>query len=130
MPYRTATTCSSRHLGVQQAVSIVYAVSTACTDAAATRLHRSGVIAVAFVHTEDDDGKWVPVVAFECRGIEPTAFHPEVGMATWHTAKRCCKAGQRLVIRPVPRSCVSVQRPSSCSAYTVHFSDMVHVMLV
>eukprot|EP00882_Tetradesmus_deserticola_P007366 GHRQ01007760.1.p2 GENE.GHRQ01007760.1~~GHRQ01007760.1.p2 ORF type:complete len:163 (+),score=60.18 GHRQ01007760.1:249-737(+) len=29
--------------------------------------------------TEDDEGKFVPVMAFECRGIEPTAFHPEDG---------------------------------------------------
>eukprot|EP00879_Flechtneria_rotunda_P010158 GHRR01010619.1.p1 GENE.GHRR01010619.1~~GHRR01010619.1.p1 ORF type:complete len:164 (+),score=32.79 GHRR01010619.1:95-586(+) len=29
--------------------------------------------------SEDDENKWVPVMAFECRGIEPTAFHPEDG---------------------------------------------------
>lgn len=27
--------------------------------------------------TGDDSGKWVPVVAFECRGMEPVAYHPE-----------------------------------------------------
>ena len=28
--------------------------------------------------TAEDDGKFVPIAAFECRGIEPTAFHAEV----------------------------------------------------
>ncbi|KIZ05665.1 hypothetical protein MNEG_2291 [Monoraphidium neglectum] len=27
--------------------------------------------------TEEDNGKWVPVIAFECRGLEPVAYHPE-----------------------------------------------------
>lgn len=27
--------------------------------------------------TADDGGKWVPVMAFECRGLEPVAYHPE-----------------------------------------------------
>lgn len=27
--------------------------------------------------TAADSGKWVPVVAFECRGLEPVAYHPE-----------------------------------------------------
>ena len=27
----------------------------------------------------DDDGKFVPVVAFECRGLEPIKYQPEVG---------------------------------------------------
>ncbi|KAI8465861.1 MAG: hypothetical protein J3K34DRAFT_435695 [Monoraphidium minutum] len=27
--------------------------------------------------TEADSGKWVPVIAFECRGLEPVAYHPE-----------------------------------------------------
>lgn len=39
---------------------------------------RSVLMCLWCVSAEDDDGKWVPVVAFECRGIEPTAFHPEV----------------------------------------------------
>ncbi|GIL76787.1 hypothetical protein Vretimale_8731 [Volvox reticuliferus] len=25
----------------------------------------------------DDDGKFVPIIAFECRGLDPIAFHPE-----------------------------------------------------
>eukprot|EP00198_Chlamydomonas_reinhardtii_P005159 XP_001694495.1 predicted protein [Chlamydomonas reinhardtii] len=29
----------------------------------------------------DDDGKFVPIIAFECRGLEPIAFHPE---GDWH----------------------------------------------
>ncbi|CAG9467190.1 unnamed protein product [Pedinophyceae sp. YPF-701] len=29
--------------------------------------------------TEDDSGSWVPVVAFECRGLDPIAFHPTNG---------------------------------------------------
>lgn len=27
-------------------------------------------------YTGDDDGEWVPVLAVECRGLEPYAFHP------------------------------------------------------
>ncbi|GBF90293.1 hypothetical protein Rsub_02399 [Raphidocelis subcapitata] len=27
--------------------------------------------------TADDSGKFVPVIAFECRGLEPIAYHPE-----------------------------------------------------
>jgi hypothetical protein len=27
--------------------------------------------------TADDSGKFVPVAAFECRGLEPVAYHPE-----------------------------------------------------
>jgi hypothetical protein len=27
--------------------------------------------------TPDDEGKFVPVVGFECRGLEPVAFHPQ-----------------------------------------------------
>jgi hypothetical protein len=30
------------------------------------------------VFADEDDGQFVPLMAFECRGIEPTAFHPEV----------------------------------------------------
>lgn len=26
--------------------------------------------------TEDDSGSWVPILAMECRGLEPYAFHP------------------------------------------------------
>ena len=26
--------------------------------------------------TEDDSGNWVPILAMECRGLEPYAFHP------------------------------------------------------
>jgi hypothetical protein len=29
--------------------------------------------------TEDDSGSFVPVLALECRGLEPTAFHPRGG---------------------------------------------------
>jgi hypothetical protein len=47
------------------------------------------VLCCAVAATEDDDGKWVPVVAFECRGIEPTAFHPEVGGA-WGKCLHTC----------------------------------------
>ncbi|EFJ43749.1 hypothetical protein VOLCADRAFT_109954 [Volvox carteri f. nagariensis] len=28
-------------------------------------------------YTADDDGKFVPIIAFECRGLDPIAFHPE-----------------------------------------------------
>lgn len=27
-------------------------------------------------YTADDSGEWVPILAVECRGIEPKAFHP------------------------------------------------------
>ena len=27
--------------------------------------------------TADDSGEWVPVAAFECRGLEPVAYRPE-----------------------------------------------------
>ena len=30
--------------------------------------------------TGDDNEKWIPTVAFECRGCEPYAFRPEVGL--------------------------------------------------
>jgi hypothetical protein len=32
---------------------------------------------------EEDSGKFVPVAAFECRGLEPMAYHPEVPLG-WH----------------------------------------------
>jgi hypothetical protein len=28
---------------------------------------------------EEDSGKWVPIVGFDCRGLEPVAFHAENG---------------------------------------------------
>lgn len=28
---------------------------------------------------EEDSGQWVPIVGFDCRGLEPVGFHPEVG---------------------------------------------------
>ncbi|KAG2483004.1 hypothetical protein HYH03_018085 [Edaphochlamys debaryana] len=30
-------------------------------------------------YTAEDDGKFVPIIAFECRGLEPIGFHPEGG---------------------------------------------------
>ena len=30
-------------------------------------------------YTADKAGEWAPLIAFECRGLEPTAWHPEVG---------------------------------------------------
>ena len=32
-------------------------------------------------YTAEKAGKWVPIVAFECRGMEPTAWHPEVRLS-------------------------------------------------
>jgi CXXC motif containing zinc binding protein, eukaryotic len=29
-------------------------------------------------YTEDDNGRWAPVVTFDCRGIEPIEFIPGV----------------------------------------------------
>jgi hypothetical protein len=45
------------------------------------RRHRDtgGRVATA----EEDNGKWVPVIAFECRGLEPVAYHPEVRGICW-----------------------------------------------
>lgn len=34
------------------------------------------VLPLWWLDAEDDENKFVPVMAFECRGIEPTAFHP------------------------------------------------------
>lgn len=32
--------------------------------------------AIAESYTADDSGQWVPLLAVECRGMEPYAFHP------------------------------------------------------
>ncbi len=32
---------------------------------------------ICFCGTENDADKWVPTAVFECRGLEPYAFHPE-----------------------------------------------------
>jgi hypothetical protein len=41
--------------------------------------------------TEEDNGKFVPVIAFECRGLEPVAYHPEVrpGCLRWGCIRAC-----------------------------------------
>lgn len=32
-----------------------------------------------FVNADTDTGGWVPVVGFDCRGLEPVGFHAENG---------------------------------------------------
>lgn len=37
---------------------------------------------------EQDSGQWVPIVGFDCRGLEPVGFHSEV----WMHSPDCCLA--------------------------------------
>ena len=34
----------------------------------------------AWCHAEKDNGSFVPIIAFDCRGLDPTGWHPEVSM--------------------------------------------------
>ena len=33
--------------------------------------------------TGEDDRKWVPIIAFDCRGMDVIGFHPEVHSFSW-----------------------------------------------
>eukprot|EP00007_Cunea_sp_BSH-02190019_P001434 CAMPEP_0174245518 /NCGR_PEP_ID=MMETSP0417-20130205/39458_1 /TAXON_ID=242541 /ORGANISM="Mayorella sp, Strain BSH-02190019" /LENGTH=138 /DNA_ID=CAMNT_0015325313 /DNA_START=47 /DNA_END=460 /DNA_ORIENTATION=+ len=35
-------------------------------------------------YTEDDSGRWAPVITFDCRGIEPVEFIPGMGFTGKH----------------------------------------------
>jgi hypothetical protein len=45
---------------------------------------------VTRAYTADDSGSFVPIVAFDCRGCEPTAWYPDQARAaddaTWQGA--------------------------------------------
>ena len=45
-------------------------------DAAKAALKKKKSKDVPRTLTEDDSGSWVPLLAMECRGLEPYAFHP------------------------------------------------------
>jgi len=48
-------------------------------DAVKTALKKNKKMEFPRALTEDDSGKFVPVLALECRGIEPYAYHPMGG---------------------------------------------------
>lgn len=47
----------------------------------------------------EDDRKWVPVIGFECRGMDVTGFHPEV----------CCAKKNHSFSSPTSAMCVMRQ---------------------
>ena len=49
----------------------------------ASLLHPDGLlhtpaVKAAWCHAEKDSGSFVPITAFDCRGLDPTGWHPEV----------------------------------------------------
>ena len=50
-----------------------------CSFGAHVPRARGGMFKDACVPADEDDGKWVPIIGFECRGIEPIDWRPEVG---------------------------------------------------
>ena len=50
----------------------------------ASLLHLDGLLGrpalkTAWCHADKDSGSFVPIIAFDCRGLDPTGWHPEVG---------------------------------------------------
>jgi hypothetical protein len=41
--------------------------------------HKFTTCHLCALHAETDTGSWVPVVGFDCRGLEPVGFHAENG---------------------------------------------------